>query len=192
MWQLQVSLSAMLVYYALAISTCTYSALATWSCSYTLRSCSYIHWRALTHSCSIQGAKDCTGPLMFVAVTTIQIVANVTCSRLLDMFSALQRRHSFSATRNTSIAMGREDHGSLTTSHKSRFHRRQKSGAALLDSAQHSRDRKMSLPGTGNEKSSKKEGGGWSLMELLKFKKRRKSTQESKLYKTGLKSKVSS
>lgn len=109
------------------------------------------------------------------------------------MFSILQRRHSFSATCGTYTVMGREDH--ITSSHKSRFHRRLKSGASLLgskDTAQPSRERVMSLPGTGKEKSSKKEGGGRSLMQLLKFKKRRKSAQESKLYKTGLKSKVSS
>lgn len=100
------------------------------------------------------------------------------------MFSTLQRRHSFSATRGASTLMGKEDEGNLTGSHKSRFHRQLKSSAPTIvsEEAEPSRARIMSL--SGNEKRSKREGGGRSLMDLFKFKKRRKSLQESKHHKT--------
>lgn len=106
------------------------------------------------------------------------------------MFSTLQRRHSFSATRGASTIMGREDRSNLTGSHKNPFHRRLKSSTAILvseDTAQPSRDRIKSLPGTGNEKSSR----GRSFMGILKFKKRRKSASAKLTQQTGLKSKVS-
>lgn len=62
--------------------------------------------------------------------------------------------------------------------------------------AQASRERIMSLPGTGNEKASKKEGGGRSFMGILRFKKRRKSTSaklqnSTPMHQTGLRDKVS-
>ena len=107
--------------------------------------------------------------------------------KLSDMLSTLQRRHSFSATRGASTLTSREDEGNLTSSHKSsRFHRRLKSSAPIMgpeDTTEPSRARIMSL--SGSEKRSKKEGGGGrSLMDLLKFKKRRKSLQDSKQHKT--------
>lgn len=86
--------------------------------------------------------------------------------------------------------MGKQNDGSLTASHKNRFHRRLKSSTSIQvssvsDTAMSSRGRIMSLPGSGNEKNTKKEGGGRSLMELLKLKKRRKSSTKSQDTKPG-------
>lgn len=86
--------------------------------------------------------------------------------------------------------MGKEDMTDSSNLNKSRFHGRMKSSSSLPVSEVAARGRIMSVPGPSREPDSRKGGGGRSWMEILRLKKRKKSSSKLQDSKLGYNSEV--